>query len=260
MQTTLIKLGGSIITRKRESEPCLDRQNVSRIAEEIAAFLGKGSSALVIVHGAGSYGHPIAGKYNLADGLNGNIVPLAQCQALMNQLNAIICLELAAKNVPAYPFQLSAGSMSSNKKISDFNVGLMEKLLALNVVPVIFGTPAYDEKQECSIISGDQIISRLSSELKASRVVFATDVDGIFDKNPDVHNDARLIRSLDSDGLKKVEADASSAADVTGGMDGKIKWIRAMKDLTCHVINGNVPEALAGALSGDDRTGTVIKL
>ena len=256
----MIKLGGSIITRKHESRPFFDRRNVSRIAEEIAFSLDKISSKFVIVHGAGSYGHPIASRYNLAAGLKGNALAMAQCQALMNQLNSMVCLELAAKNIPAYPFQLSAGSISSNGKLDSVNILLMEKLLELNIVPVTFGTPAYDDRQGCAIISGDQIISYLSSALKASRVVFATNVDGIFDGDPDKNRNAKIVKSLNADELEKIGAGTSSSTDVTGGMSGKIRWILAMRGLTCRVINGNVPGLLAKTLSGDDGFGTVIKL
>ena len=260
MTVTLIKLGGSVITRKREPRPFFDRQNVSRIAEEIAISMDRTVSGLAIVHGAGSYGHPIASKYDLAAGLKGNALAMAQCQALMNQLNSMVCLELAAKNIPAYPFQLSAGSISNNGTLIDVNTLPIERLMGLNVVPVIFGTPAYDESQGCAIISGDQIISYLSSALKASRVVFATNVDGIFDGDPDKNRNAKIVKSLNADELEKIGAGTSSSTDVTGGMSGKIRWILAMRGLTCRVINGNVPGLLAKALSGDDGFGTVIKL
>ena len=260
MSAILIKLGGSIVTRKNESLPCFNRENVSRIAEDIAAFVGKSRSRLVIVHGAGSYGHPVAAKYKLSKGLGGNTVPFAECQARVNQLNSLICIEFAAKNVPAYPFQVSAGSIGSNGTLKDFNVGLIEKLLDVGVVPVLFGTPAYDETQGCSIISGDQIMNRLASGLKASRVVFATDVGGLFNRNPTLHKDARLLTSLSGEELENIEAGASPSTDVTGGMNGKIRWIRTMEGLECRIINGTVPGNLAKALSGDDGVGTVIRL
>ena len=259
MPTTLIKLGGSIITKKRESKPQMDVENVSRIAEEISAFLERTDSNLVIVHGAGSYGHPIAEKYDLAEGLNGNALPFAECQALMNRLNSFVCTELAAKKVPAYPFQISAGSISRDKKLVNVTAGVMKKLLSVNAVPVAFGTPAFDENLGCSIISGDQIISLLSSELEASRVVFATDVDGIFDKNPE-SKDAKLIEALTLNDLEKIEAGSSGSTDVTGGMKGKINWIRKMRNLECRVINGNLPGVLSKAILGETHKGTIIKL
>ena len=259
MKTLLLKLGGSIITKKHASEPVLDKQNLSRIASEIAAVLDKNFN-LVVVHGAGSYGHPIASQYNLANGLTGeNTVAMAKCQALVNELNSLVCLELSSKGIPAYPFQISSSSISSSKQLKDIDSTLLQKLLNKNVVPVLFGTPAYDDKQGFSIISGDQIISLLSSQLYPKKVIFATNVDGIFDKNPH-QPDAQLLKSLTASQLKQLEPDSSKDIDVTEGMKGKIAHILEMNNVTCHVINGNVAGNIQKALSDDESFGTVITL
>jgi len=258
MQPTLLKLGGSIITNKHENEPVLNKQNLSRISEEIARAL-KQELKLIIVHGAGSYGHPISSKYNLTQGLSDdNLTAVTKCQSLMNGLNSLVCKELNEKNIPAFPFQLSAAATSENKIIS-INAELINKLLSKKIVPVLFGTPIYDEKQGCSIISGDQIISKLSAQLNADKVIFATNVDGIFTADPSKEN-SELIKSLIAEQLKKISAEELKDADVTEGMKGKLKWILEMGNLTCQVINGNTQGNIQEALSGNESIGTVIKL
>ena len=58
----ILKLGGSVITRKDASKPTLDPVNLDRIAQEIArANVGE----LIIIHGAGSFGHLHARKYEI---------------------------------------------------------------------------------------------------------------------------------------------------------------------------------------------------
>ena len=51
----ILKLGGSVITRKDSSIPKLDSSNLTRIAREIS---DSSYHKLIVVHGAGSFGHP----------------------------------------------------------------------------------------------------------------------------------------------------------------------------------------------------------
>ncbi|MAG15989.1 hypothetical protein CMO88_02925 [Candidatus Woesearchaeota archaeon] len=258
MNTTLIKLGGSVITKKSEAEPVLNKQNLSRISEEIASSLQAQKFNLVIVHGAGSYGHPISSKHKLAQGISDDFIPVSKCQALMNELNSFICKELNEKNIPAFPFQLSSTTTSTDGKII-INTDLINNLLSKRMVPVLFGTPAIDDNKGCSIISGDQIISNLSSQLNASKVVFATNVDGMFTADPSKEN-SELLKSLSAEQLKEISAEESKDADVTGGMKGKLEWILKMSNLTCQVVNGNTQNNIKEALLGNESIGTVIKL
>ena len=46
----ILKLGGSIITKKEAKEPTIDYENLNRITREIAS---SSTDKLVIVHGAG---------------------------------------------------------------------------------------------------------------------------------------------------------------------------------------------------------------
>ncbi len=50
-----------------------------------------------------------------------------------------------------------------------------------------------DSEQGFAILSGDQLIVRLAIELDAERVIFGSDVDGIFTSNPKLDKNAKLI-------------------------------------------------------------------
>ena len=59
----IIKLGGSVITDKTK-ENCYKKEIVDNLVKEIK----KANKKTIIVHGAGSFGHIIADKYNLNEG------------------------------------------------------------------------------------------------------------------------------------------------------------------------------------------------
>jgi len=60
------------------------------------------------------------------------------------------------------------------------------ELLVAGFVPILHGDCVLDDVQGCAILSGDKIIEKLVEKLRPRRVVFLTDVDGIFDKPPEM--------------------------------------------------------------------------
>ena len=71
----ILKIGGSILTKKDSDYPAVDYDNLDRIASEIEESLSEDNitgdleDGLILVHGAGSFGHPPAEKYKINDGV-----------------------------------------------------------------------------------------------------------------------------------------------------------------------------------------------
>ena len=59
----LIKFGGSVITDKAEYRK-FNKETVARLADEIK----RSGQEVIIVHGAGSFGHVVSKQYNLQKG------------------------------------------------------------------------------------------------------------------------------------------------------------------------------------------------
>ena len=64
----LIKLGGSVITDKKK-DFTVREENILRLAREVKAALGTGNNKIIIGHGAGSFAHVPAHKYQTKEGL-----------------------------------------------------------------------------------------------------------------------------------------------------------------------------------------------
>ncbi|MFQ6130038.1 MAG: kinase, partial [Candidatus Hadarchaeaceae archaeon] len=67
MKPLIVKFGGSVITDKRRRF-AVKQATLRRLARELAAAKGP----LVLVHGGGSFGHPMASKYKIAEGYRNN--------------------------------------------------------------------------------------------------------------------------------------------------------------------------------------------
>ena len=63
----LVKLGGSLLTEKKSQTPKIRESNIKKISE----IISKINKNIILVHGAGSYAHPLVKKYNIHKGLDG---------------------------------------------------------------------------------------------------------------------------------------------------------------------------------------------
>ena len=153
----ILKIGGSILTEKDLAEPKVDYENLNRIADEIRESLYAEEisndliDGLVIVHGAGSFGHPPAKKYQIGqpfemkDYLEKKI-GFAEVQNEVKKLNSIICESLIEHGIPVIAIPPSSFITSHNKRIYDFDLNLIKTYLREGFVPVLFGDVVIDDE------------------------------------------------------------------------------------------------------------------
>lgn len=258
----ILKLGGSVITRKEEETPTINHENLRRISKEIAE---SSQQKLIIVHGAGSFGHPYARKYAIGDeikdkhDLKRKMLGFSLTHEAVNELNIIVSKHLRKQGIPSVPLQPSSFILTQNKRIKSADISLINKYLDLGFVPVLYGDVVLDLNPiKMAVLSGDQIITYLAGKLKPNRVILATDVDGIYDKNPKKYPDARLLETVTSKEKIKTE---ESGVDVTGGMGGKVSELLNLLELGIEslIINANQKDNIKKVLNGEKVTGTTIE-
>ncbi|MGC9517408.1 MAG: isopentenyl phosphate kinase [Methanomicrobiales archaeon] len=261
----ILKLGGSVITKKDAVEPEADYENLERISREIA---DSNVGDLIIIHGAGSFGHPFAKKYDIGSPIknenefNQKKHGFVITQSWVKRLNSIVCEKLQEKGINAVSIQPSSFIMTKNKRIYKANLALIKNYLKLGFVPVIYGDVVLDidDSIKIAVLSGDQIIKYLAENFKPERVILGSDVDGIYTKNPKKYADAKLIEEVSSlDDLELTEG--ASVVDVTGGMVGKLQelLILAQMGIESEIINASKLNLIKKALNGEKSIGTLIK-
>lgn len=260
----ILKLGGSVITRKEADKPTINHENLKRIAQEIAESTHQ---KLIVVHGAGSFGHPLAKKYSIGDEIKDNedlrnkMLGFSLTQHAVKELNGIVTEYLRLHGNLSVSLQPSSFILTKNKRIQSGDLTLIKRYLELDFVPVIYGDVVLDadERVVLAVLSGDQIVKYLAENLKPERVILATDVDGIYNKNPKKYPDAHLIETVSS--LEQIETGEETTVDVTGGMGGKVSELLSLLDLgiESEIINANKLDNIKKALNGEKVTGTTIK-
>jgi isopentenyl phosphate kinase len=245
----VVKLGGSAITDKRR--PCKARRPViERLARELAPFAGE----LLLVHGAGSFGHIGAAEYKLRDGLKGrkSVLGAAIVQREVRELNQIVLKALTDAGVPAVSMPPGALVRFSSGSLSEYDIRPFRDALAKGMVPVTFGDVVQDVDQGVAICSGDVLVKLLASEFKAKAAVFASDVDGVFDADPKKNKSAKLIEEIDPLRPFAFKTGKTKVKDVTGAMAGKIESALDVAALGAdvYIVNGLAPGRLGALLAG----------
>ncbi|MDD1693936.1 MAG: isopentenyl phosphate kinase family protein [Methanoregula sp.] len=239
----ILKLGGSILTDK-SADCAINRESLATIA---AAVAEAGTEGIVIIHGAGSCGHPEAKRYHLDVGaVAGKTDGIYVTHRAVSGLNDAVVAALREKGVAAagvHPFHVA---VADNGRLLAFECRHLEKMLALGMVPVIHGDVVMDLSRGACIVSGDQLVRYLAAALQISRVGLATDVPGVLDGG-------RVVPEITRHSVAALHIGDSLHTDVTGGMRGKIEELLGLADAGIgsdifHV--SRVADFLAGSAHG----------
>lgn len=259
----LLKIGGSICTEKSKSKFKVRANAVKRIAHEILEARKEKDFRLLIVNGAGPFGHVNVHKYAINNGLErpedfeGFFKTISDC----GYLNWKVSDLLRKEGLPAFPFPSSSVIVQSDKKIVSFSLDVVKRMWDSDPdsVPVMNGTMVPDIELKGSVVSGDAVLEYIASRLSPKLMIFATDVDGIFTDNPKKNKKAKLIDYMTKQNFNEIKRgiSGSSNVDVTGGMIGKVERLLSLKNRTI-IVNGNVPGRVRDAILGEDVHGTII--
>ncbi|WAC04764.1 MAG: isopentenyl phosphate kinase [Methanoregula sp.] len=208
----MLKLGGSVITDK-SGDCAINHAQVADIALAVAENPVPG---LVIVHGAGSCGHPEAKRYHLDRGANaGHAEGIAVTHHAVARLNDAVVAALQGHGVEALGIHPLHVAFADNGRLVAFEKRQLEKMLTLGMVPVIHGDVVMDKSRGACIVSGDQLVRYLAPLISIDRVGLATDVPGVL-------NGGTVVPEITPASARALDIGSSTFTDVTGGMRGKI--------------------------------------
>ncbi len=248
----LIKLGGSVATFKERPLAA----NIEAI-EGVSRALARLEIPIIIVHGGGSFGHYWSVKYDMhTKPANYDVHGVSIVHESMIALNQIIVNSMIRAGLNPYgisPSALTTGPKPIVSKIKQIYAMAQSKL-----IPVTFGDIVYVKGARYSILSGDALMTILARVLQPLRIIFATNVDGIY-KNSKSMEFVHEIQAVNK--RKSIEFFETSGIDATGGMQRKVTeaFKIASNGMDVLMINGLVPERIVEAAQGTLKVGTVIK-
>ena len=260
-EISIIKLGGSLLTDK--STPYKLKENILKsVAVEIKECLDLNLiKKLVLIHGVGSFGHPPVLKYNLHKGFKNKdqLISMSKTQLIVNEFRKKIATAFLEEGIPINLMHASSMVVGEKMQITDYSFNSLVGYLSLGMVPLIGGDMMYDKVMGFSVCGGDQIAVMLSHVLEAKKLIFVTDVPGVFDKDPNSGEKVQLLREIKFNELGELlsKMNKSMTKDTTGKMKGKLSALITIKDLIkkgleVAILSMNKKDVLKSYLKGEE--------
>lgn len=247
----IIKLGGSVITDKSKKNTYKPQVTLRLVSEIVAA-----GNQVIVVHGAGSFGHILAKKYQLHKGYkNKEQLPgVAEVQRDVKELSLRVLDSFLEGGMNAVSLAPSAFLVNQAGSVKRMDTENFKRYMEADITPITFGDVVVDESLVFSIVSGDQLMLELAKVFRPEMVIFVADVDGIYTGNPNLDPDAQLLPIVDKHVLAGIGESQGGVDDVTGSILGKSK---IMLEIAAHgmdtiILNGNAENRLKDALEGRD--------
>lgn len=252
----LVKFGGSLLTNKSTRGPPRYRPAVGdRLARELADGLRKTGARSVLVHGAGSFGHPLVLRY----GIGKRRIPASDVGRLLHAiasrvggLRERVLASCRRARLPSLGLPLSVLTSTHGRR-TRLRVELLSSVLRMNRQPVTGGDVVPDARWGLRVLGGDELLVHLARALRPRLVIVATDVDGVL-------LDGRLLLELPAAQGRRVLDRIPAGRDATGGMHGKLAAALqvAAAGVPVRLVNGLVPGRVRKALAGGPVWGTEI--
>jgi len=264
----VIKFGGALITKK--DEECVANAEIIRDLCSIVKKITQHDIQVIVIHGAGSYGHLKAKRWRLNEGhipglkieddaCNTQSEAVEQVRNDMLSLNAIVVSELEKFDliVQTHPPHAWARNLGPHFE------GPLDAFMPddSNLVHVSYGDVVdVGDERLFGILSGDDLVARLCIELSdVESLVFAMGgVDGLLKVPPHQATPDDLIEEwspdIEYEGLHQTDI------DVTGGIGLKIQrgHLVAKSGVDVYLINGEHPERILNLVCNQPWRGTKI--
>lgn len=248
-KTVVVKVGSNVICG---GDGRLDARYISRLAETLCALMDRGVGIVLVSSGAIAAG---LGQMRLER--QSRSIPENQALAAVGQsrLMQVYGRAFGRNGRQVAQVLVTRADMEDRRRYLNSRRAI-EALLAMGVIPIVNenDTTVFDEIQ----FGGNDVLSAImATKLKADFLLLLTNVDGVYNENPECNPDAKLISTIGPDDDLGERVDTRGASPLgTGGMTSKISAARLATDAGVHAViaNGRGRGVLSrlgqGALSG----------
>ncbi|MDD3248552.1 MAG: glutamate 5-kinase [Methanosarcina sp.] len=252
----VIKIGTSSITRKgcdHTRENCnIDPLFMESVAAQVSELRKKGKEVILVSSGAIG-----VGLNELGIDPKPREIPIRQAAAAVGQS---ILMQDWIKAFSRHGMKVAQILLTYefySDRVTYLNLrNSISTLLEYGVVPIINENDCTCTNEiEAIFGDNDKLSAMVASKIDADLLIILSDIDGLFDKNPKTHSDARLLTLV-----KKITPEIESyGGDPTsfkgvGGMRTKIKAAKICSMAGCYVViaNSEVENIILKILSGEE--------
>lgn len=249
--TVVVKLGTTTLTGGTRR---LSRPHMVEIVRQIAALRAEGLRVVVVSSGAIAAGREVLGEPAMPNHLPAKQMLSAVGQSYLMQVYRTL---FDLYSVPIGQVLLTHDDLSHRTRYLNARATL-STLLDYGIVPIVNenDTVAVDE---IKVGDNDQLSALIAVQLSAAALILLTDQEGLYDRDPRAHADARLLEDVAViDETIEALAGTSGSGLGVGGMLTKIQAARlaTRSGTRTHIACGTVPDVLIRLVRGE-RLGTM---
>lgn len=223
----VVKLGSAAVT---DEFGYLDDAFLSNICKQITTAHADGWNFVLVSSGAMVSGRSVVKR----QGDHGHIHDERRVFSAVGQSRLIskydsIFANISNAIVPAQ-ILLTRQSLVDRDR---YNVirDVIDDMVANNILPIINSNDATNSRS-LDFYDNDQIAAYVAAMVAADMILFVTDIDGVFDKNPKDNPDARIVSVLPDnpdEWLRSIKINDSKSS--FGGMRNKLQALKLMSGL-----------------------------
>ncbi|MEM2943236.1 MAG: glutamate 5-kinase [Methanomassiliicoccales archaeon] len=245
----VVKIGTNTICKE---DGTVDQEYIADIARQIVELESKGIQSIIVTSGA-------IGSGSTELKLNGKNKDLAMKQACAAVGQALLMLAyrtaFAKYSKPVGQILLTYGAFSDRKRYLNLRKTI-DELFKLGVVPIVNENDviATDEIDEI-FGDNDKLSALVATHMDADLLLLLTDVDGLYDRNPTVDPDARLLSVIDeiTKDIERIAGGGKNERSV-GGMRTKITAAKIAMQSGCNMViaNGRLEDVILRVVAGEE--------
>jgi glutamate 5-kinase len=253
MKRIIVKIGSSMLS---EAGGGMSEQKIRRHTEQIAMLVKEGYEVILVSSGAVAAGFRQLGYPSRPVTIEGKQAAAAIGQGLLVQAYT----DAFSKHDMKCAQLLLTRDVFTNADQYNNSYNTLQELLKRNIVPIINENDSISIR-ELTFGDNDMLSAYVSGLVKADLLILITDVDGIYDKNPNTYPDAKRydrLKSIPSEMQASIEQVSGSKVG-TGGMYSKVLAAQTALELGVPVFIGTTNEASTLlAISQGEGAGTYI--
>ena len=248
----VLKIGSALIS----SDENLSDKLIKSLTAQISDFIKKGMNFVIVTSGAISQGQKILN-------INQKPIELESLQALaaigQQQLMGMYERSFQDYNLLTAQVLLTHADMNDMQRHSNAKATI-EKILSMGVIPIINENDVV-ATDEIKLGDNDALAAMVSNLLNADLMIILTNQQGLYDKNPDLNNDAVLIKKCNIKDIDINKYDSNSKSDVgTGGFKTKLQAVKiASASRTDTIVASGFEKNILTKIMNQEDIGTYFK-
>ncbi|MBP3821482.1 glutamate 5-kinase [bacterium] len=252
----VIKLGTNVL---RNDEGFVSLPRIYTFIEDIANLVKSGKEVIIITSGAVSMGKK---RLGLAD-TKGTALKQACAAIGQSKLMSIYENGFDTYGLTAAQILLTEDDFSVRERYLSLRT-TFNKLLELGVIPVInqndtvstldVALRVVEEDMQVCFSDNDKLSALVASELDADLLIILSDVNGLYDDNPKINPNAKLIKEVSEVDDKILSLGSGASEGGRGGMETKLQASYMVTRFGGKVLiaNGKEPYVIKRIFNGED--------